>query len=75
MNFFVKLQKAILRRSNFFFFLIDIGLKVNVWGSLDKTSFATFELNAGEEGKMCSLLDHKTPTVSFACKIQKCLVV
>lgn len=24
---------------------------------------------------MCSLLDHETPTLSFACKIQKCVVI
>ena len=50
MNFLVKTPESNSLELKLFFFLIDIGPKVNVWGSLDKMSFATFELYARKEG-------------------------
>lgn len=47
MTFPVKLQKAILRRQNFF---IDIGPKVNIFGCLYKSSFATSKLYTRKKG-------------------------
>lgn len=51
MNFMVKTPESNSLELKLFFFLIDIGPKANVWGSLDKTSFATFELYARKEGE------------------------